>query len=76
MIDLAVADIYSFASRAHQMQSKDFLDRLCSLNQKVADFLIRDFQHNSLYHCGKGAYNPDCPYENRWPHSSAISELI
>jgi len=43
MIDVAVAGIYSFASEAYnQMQSKDFLDRLCSLDQKVADFFRRD----------------------------------
>jgi hypothetical protein len=42
MIDIASANIYSFASGArNQLQSEDFLDKLLLQYSKVADFLKR-----------------------------------
>jgi hypothetical protein len=62
MIDVAFANIYSFASGArNQLQSKVFRDKLFSQDSKVADFPKKISRHDGLEHIRIKTNNQDCP---------------
>jgi len=61
MIDVAFANIYSFASGArNRLQSEDFFDKLFSQDPKVADFLKSFSRHDSQNYSKTKANDQDC----------------